>query len=279
MRTSNILISVLGIAGLAVAALIAWRWRRTPLIDTTRPAVETSGRAALDGLRTLAVVTSAGFIAGVLVPGLGGRLLMRVLAATSGAAAQGRLTDADEVVGEITSGGSISIILFVGVFGGLIAALGYLVVRRWLPTRAGPAGLVVGILLLGTIGVGDPMSPDNVDFAILRPTWLAVTLITFLALLFGVTFTAVAARLEAGMPTLGDRPAAIAAHAGLVPLLFPVLAVGAAAYVAGRAAIRGELAGVLASPPVRRVGHAIVGVAVTLTALNSARVIEEIISA
>ena len=279
MRTSNIIISLLGIAGLAVAAMIAWRWRRTPLIDTTRPAVETSGRAALDGLRTLAVVTSAGIIAGVLVPGLGGRLLMRVLAATSGGAAQGRRTEADEIVGRITSGGSISIIIFVGVFGGLIAALGYLVVRRWLPTRAGPAGLVTGIVLLGTIGVSDPMSPDNLDFAILRPTWLAVALIAFLALLFGVTFTALAARLEAGMPTLGDRPASIAAHAGLVVLLVPPVAVGAAGYVAGRAVIRGELAPTLATPAVRRAGHVVVGIAVVLSTLNSARVIAEILSA
>ena len=81
------------------------------------------------------------------------------------------------------------------------------------------------------------------------------------------------------MPTLGDRPAAIAAHAGLVPLLFPLLAVGAAGYVGGRALIRGELAPTLATPTVRRVGHVVVGIAVVLTTLNSARVIAEILSA
>ena len=197
----------------------------------------------------------------------------------SGDTAQGRLTDADEVVGEITAGGTIGIIVFAGLFAAVITAFGYLVVRRWLPRTAGPAGVVVGILLLGTMGVGDALSSDNVDFAILRPTWLAVTLIVVLALLFGVTFTALAARLEAGMPTLSSRPSSIAAHSGLVFVLFPPVALGAAAYVAGRAAIRGELAPVLATAPVRRAGHVVVGVAVALTALNSARVIEEIISA
>lgn len=204
---------------------------------------------------------------------------MRVLGATSGDPAQGLLTEADEVVGEITAGGSIAIVVFVGVFGGLLAAASYLVVRRWLPSRAGPAGVVMGILLLGTIGAGDALSPDNVDFAILGPTWLAVTLIVALALLFGVTFTAIAARLEAGMPTLSSRPSSIAAHASLVMVLLPPVALGAAAYVAGRAAIRGEVAPTLATPPVRRVGHVVVGIALALTTLNSARVVEEIISA
>lgn len=279
MRTANVIVSILGGAGVAVAAVIAWRWRQVPLLDPTRPTPETPGRAALDGLRTLAVVTSAGVIAGVLVPGLGGRLLMRVLGATSGAAAQGRVTDADEVVGEITAGGSIAIIVFVGIFGGLVAALGYLVARRWLPTTAGPAGIVIGIVLLGTIGVGDPMSPDNIDFEILRPTWLAITLIVFLALLFGVTFAALAARLDAGMPTLGDRASSYPAHAGLVVLLFPLLAAGAAVYVAARAGLRGRLLPVLARPSVRRAGFVVVGIATVAMALNCARVIEEIASA
>lgn len=55
MRTANVIVSSLGIAGVVAGAAVAWRWRRTPLIDATRPAVETSGRAALDGIRTLAV--------------------------------------------------------------------------------------------------------------------------------------------------------------------------------------------------------------------------------
>lgn len=279
MRAANVVISVLGITGVAVAAAFAWRWRRAPLLAEGRPTIETSGRAALDGLRTLAVATTAGVVAGVLVPGLGGRLLMRILGATSGDAAQGKLTEADEVVGEITTGGTIGIVIFVGLLGGLLAALAFVLVRRWLPTTAGPAGVVAGILLLGTIGVSDAMSPDNVDFAILRPTWLAVTLIVVVALLFGVTFTALAARLDAGMPTLGRRPSSIASHASLVFLSFPPLVVGAAAYVAGRAALRGRLALLLASSSVRRVGHIVVGVAVILAAVNSVAAIVEIVSA
>ena len=279
MRTANVIVSALGIAGVSVAAMFAWRWRRSPLIDTSRPAVETSGHAAVDGLRTLAVVLSAGVIAGLLVAGLGGRLLMRILGATSGDPAQGLLTEADEVVGDITAGGTIAIVFFVGLFGGLLAAALYLVVRRWLPATAGPAGIVMGILLLGTIGVGDAMSPDNVDFAILRPTWLAITLIVSVALLFGVTFTALASRLDVGMPMLSSRPSSIAAHAALVVLLFPLAGLVAALYVAGRAGFRGRLDPLLATPWVRHTGHVVIAVAVAVTTLNSGRVIEEIVSA
>ena len=50
-----------------------------PLVRAMYPAVESSGRSALDALRTLAVVIISGVIAGVLVAGLGGRFVMRVL--------------------------------------------------------------------------------------------------------------------------------------------------------------------------------------------------------
>lgn len=276
MRTANVVVSVLGVAALVVAGVCASRWRRSALI-VVRPSVpESSGRAALNALRTLAVATTSGVIAGVLVPGLGGRFVMRVLAATSGDAAQGKLTEANETVGDITLDGSIGVVVFVGLLGGVLAALGFVVLRRWLPTTAGPAGLIAGVLLLGTIGVSDAMSPDNADFAILHPTWLAVTLIVFLALLFGVTFTALAARLDAGMPALGRRPSSIAGHASLVFLAIPPLVIGAVAYVAGRATLRGRLEPVLARPAVRRIGHVVVGVAVVLAGVNSVRAIVEI---
>ena len=46
-------------------------------------------------VRSLAIAVSAGTIAGVLVGGLGSRLAMRIMAATSGDDAQGAITEAD----------------------------------------------------------------------------------------------------------------------------------------------------------------------------------------
>ena len=279
MRSANLIIVALGVAAVLGAVVIGWRWRGLPLVAPDRVPPKTSGRAALDGLRTLAVAMSAGVIAGTLVPGLGGRLVIRVLAATSGDAAQGARTDANEVVGAVTDGGTLAVIVFVGVLGGVLAALALVVVRRWLPSKAGPAGLAVGVLLLGTIGVGDALSPDNRDFAILRPTWLAVTLVVLTALLFGVTFTALAARLDTGMPTLGLRPSAVASHASLIVYLIPILFIFSVMYVAGRALIRGDLAPELASATARRVGHIVVAVATILAAIAAGDAIVEIITA
>jgi hypothetical protein len=122
---------------------------------------------------------------------------MRALAATSGSGAQGKLTEAGEVVGEITLGGSLGFLLFVGILLPLAAAFGFLVLRRLAPGPVWLTGLVFGTILLGTVGIDDPLARDNVDFVILRPLWLAVAAVIATALLFGVTFSAVAARLDA----------------------------------------------------------------------------------
>lgn len=278
MRSANLIVVILGIAGVATAAAIAWRWRSLPLLADLRPAVETRGGAAIDGLHTLAVAMAAGLIAGILVPGLGGRLVMRILGATS-SDAQGVRTDADQLVGEITFSGTSGLLIFVGVLGGVIAALAFLVVRRWLPTTAGPAGAVGGVLLLGTVGVSDAMSPDNTDFAVLGPTWLALSLVVALALLFGVTFTALAARLDAGIPNLVARPSSIASNAALIIFLIPTFLVGAVLYVSGRAVSRGRLRPLLTSTTSLRIGHAIVAIATIFATVSSIQAISEIISA
>jgi uncharacterized membrane protein len=84
-----------------------------------------------------------------------------------------------------------------GIFAPLAASLLFIPLRRILPRPAWIAGLLFGLWLLATVGVGDPLSPDNIDFSILSPTWLAVTLVCLTALLFGMTFSAVVALLDA----------------------------------------------------------------------------------
>lgn len=94
---------------------------------------------------TLAVVSGVG--SGLLVAGPGGRLAMRLLAATAGDAAQGRKTEAEEIVGRISVGGTIGLVIFVALFFGLATGVLFLLIRRWLPGgRLG--GLTYGALLL-----------------------------------------------------------------------------------------------------------------------------------
>jgi hypothetical protein len=265
MRVDNILLVSVCTAAVVVAATIAWRGRSLPVV-ASRVAPTTPGSAALDALRTLACVLTAGFVAGLLAVGLGGRLVMRTLAATSGMDAQGRFTEAGERVGEITLGGSIGFFVFAGLLIPLASSLVYIPLRRILPRPAWISGSLFGLLLLATFGVSDPLSPDNIDFAILSPTWLAVALVCLTALLYGVTFSAIVARLDGTLVPLdqlrSDAPRRRKlANLSLVWLLiaFP-LAAPAIAYVLVRALLHGRLAPTIESTPLRLVGYAAVGI-------------------
>lgn len=222
MRAANIVVVGLGLVSVAIAGSVSWNWRQLPLHARSATDLESNWRDRFrDAARTVGAAFSAGAIAGVLVLGLVGRLVMRILGATS-SRAQGSLTEAGETVGEITSGGTIGFLLFVGLLGGIVSAAGYLIIRSWLPTKAGSAGLVFGILMIGTLGVSDALSPSNIDFAILEPLWLAILLVVSTGFLFATTFTAVAARFDRLAQTPGRRGG----------LLYPVFVLGVAPPVA-----------------------------------------------
>jgi hypothetical protein len=218
----------------------------------------TPGATALDALRSLAAVSGAGIVAGVLVAGLGGRLFMRVMAATSGNGAQGKLTEAEEVVGDITFDGTLGFVIFVGIAFPLVASLMYLAVRHFLPNPVALGGAIFGVILLGGFGVTDPMSPDNVDFDILEPLWLAVVGITALALLFGVTFAALAARFDRAVRPLSAGWRHAWTHLPLLVLVLPPLVVVTALYVLLRVVLHGRTRETI-DGPVHKPGMVVVG--------------------
>ena len=274
----NLVLSVACGAGVAIAMVIAWRGRNLRVVsDPLRPP-QSALDSALDAVRSLATVLAAGLVAGLLVPGLGGRLVMRVLGATSGDRARGRLTEAGEVVGEITFGGSVGFVVFVGLLVPAAASLIYLVVRRLVPDQAWIGGLIFGALLLATIGVDDPLSSDNVDFRILTPLPLAVSLIVVTALLFGVTFAALAARLDRSMAGItAPGWANKIGYLSLIVLILPFLLVPAVAYVAVRAIASGRIGALLERRGVEVAGHALIVVAAIASTLVVVRTITEIL--
>ena len=257
MRAGNLLVVALGGAALLLALWIAWRGRRLPVYEP-REVPATPGASALDALRTIAAYAGAGAIAGFLVAGLGGRLFMRLMAATSGDA-QGMLTEAEETVGEVTFDGSLGFVIFIGILFPALAGLAYIGLRHFLPNPAALGGAIFGVILLGTLGVGDPMSPDNVDFEILEPLPLAVAGVTFLALLFGVTFAALATRFDAAVKPLSAGPGQIWKHLPLVFVIIPPIAVIAVVYVLLRVVLHGRTRPTL-DGPARKPGMVLVGV-------------------
>ncbi|GJM37789.1 MAG: hypothetical protein DHS20C19_11560 [Acidimicrobiales bacterium] len=177
---------------------------------------------------------AAGAIGGLLSIGMGSRLMMRVLAATS-PDATGRLTDADEIVGEV-SGGGTGFLLAAGTFIGVVGAVGYLGVRRLLPARSLVAGLV-GMGIAGGL-LARPsalLDPDNRDFAILEPRWLAVILCVVVIAIGPLMIAVLVDRWAPRWPTPG---LSLSGLAGLAPLallaLIPPLLLALAVIVAVR---------------------------------------------
>lgn len=175
----------------------------------------------------LTLAISSGVGAGILAAGAGGRLAMRLLAVTAGPTAQGRITEADQVVGRISAEGTLGFIVFTGLFFGAASGAAYLLLRRWLPGgRTG--GVAFGALLLVLAGTRlEPLRPGNPDFDLVGPGWVSVAAFAALVLFHGMLLAAVAGRLSRAVPLLALTPRAIIAH---VPLL--LLALGSVALVA-----------------------------------------------
>lgn len=272
---ANGLVWATGLAGMALATSWAWRWRALPVV-AERPMPGSPAQAALEGLRTVALSLWAGLATGLLVPGLGGRLLMRITAATSPPEVQGRLTDMQEAVGEITLGGTIGFLVFVGLFGGVLYGLAHPFARAVLPRRAGPAGVVAAVVLLGTVGVADPLSPENSDFALLTPAWLAVALVMLVTGVFGVAYTGLAARLERAVPRLSRRPSTWLAHLPLLLAAFPPIGAVTVVVAAGRALLHGRTspwAWPWSQPAVTALVTAAVGVATIRSLLAAGKIL------
>src|SRR5262245_9215591 len=159
-----------GLLALAGVVLIAvWGG-----LDTVRPAAETAASPVRAAVRRYlwwaTLVITSGLVSGILAAGAGGRLIMRLLAATS-PDAQGQLTEAGETVGRITYNGTMGFLIFGAVPLAMLAALLFALIHRWLP-RGRLAGLTFGLLLLITASTRlEPLRSSNPDFRLLSPTW------------------------------------------------------------------------------------------------------------
>jgi hypothetical protein len=148
-------------------------------------------RPPMEWPRYVAVSLGAGVAAGILAAGAGGRLVMRVLGATS-PDVHGLPTEAGETIGEITAGGTLAFFLFAGVPAGFLSGAFYALLAPLLP--AGRArGVFLGIVLLVLFATRiEPLRAESVDFLLLEPTWLAVLGFSALALFQGMLVAALA---------------------------------------------------------------------------------------
>lgn len=238
---------VLCLVALLLGIVLALKWGHLHFEPPASAQRATFGEQAKRVVWYLDILMIGGVVSGLLAAGAGGRLAMRLLAVTAGDGAQGRITEADEVVGKITVGGTIGFVVFGGLFAGFVAALIYLVLRRWLPSGRAGALALAGLLLV-TLGAHvEPLRSDNPDFNLVGPDWLAVSAFIALALLHTFVLFAVTARVSQSLPLVAATPRVALAYLPLV-LLLPTAVLGTAAVVV-------MLAGAAAStrPAVRRV--------------------------
>jgi hypothetical protein len=154
------------------------------------PAME---RATLADLRgpgaTLGAGVSGGFVAGVLIGGVGGRLAMFALRLTSDPSLNGVSTDDGFTIGRV----STETLFLLGVTAalGMAGGLFYLVIRRWIPS---PWRIPLMTLFFAVVGGAGVIGPSDVDFTRLSPLSLAVAF-----------FVAIPAAYGAMMPWMAER--------------------------------------------------------------------------
>ena len=215
----------------AVALVLVARWRTLELTPPAGPAALSRGGRLRRYLWWVELVLISTFLTGVLVVGAGGRLAMRLLGATAGDRAQRQLTEANEVVGKVTVGGTIGFIIFAGLTTAFVTTVLYLLVRRYLPA-AWLGGLAFGAGLLVVLGTrNEPLRPDNRDFDLLGPWWLSIIVFALLALVQGVALAAMTAGISRWLPLPGRNRRSAAYVLLLVPVL--VAPVGIALTVVG----------------------------------------------
>jgi hypothetical protein len=134
--------------------------------------------------RHLGTASLAGVIAGVVVGGLLGRVVMRVSGFTAGPGLVGVTTANGNRVGDITFGGTLTLVLFTGLASGLVGGIIYAVVEPWLRRVRPWHGFAYGVALLLAFGF-TVLEPSNFDFRRFGVSALNVAMFAALFVVFG----------------------------------------------------------------------------------------------
>ena len=197
--------------------------RPNPRVATSRVSL---GRLA-EPIRDIARGGLAGLLTGILVAGVGGRVVMR-LAALLVPEAAGQFTENGNRIGEITAGGSFALIL-VGVFFGLAGAVVWVVVSPWIPAGGRTRAVLAMPIAVALTGLS-LVQADNPDFRVLRHDAATVALLLALVALAGLTIAAFDAWLDRRLPGAGASGPADAVYLTLTVaggvLIFPIVVAG-----------------------------------------------------
>lgn len=182
------------------------------------------GRLALP-LRDIARGGLAGLLAGILVAGIGGRLVMRAAALLVPEAA-GRFTENGNRVGDITLSGTLGLVVGGGLFFGLAGATVWVVVSPWLPGGVRLRAVLAMPVAVALAGVS-LVHAGNPDFRVLRHDVATVVLLLILVALAGLAISLVDSWLDRHLPQANRSASADGIYLALTAagggLVFPVV--------------------------------------------------------
>jgi hypothetical protein len=133
-------------------------------------------------LRRRVTAFGLGAAVGLLVGGIGGRIVMRLIA-DANPSSFGKETSSEATIGAFTIGGTLNFLIQIGLVVGGLVGLAYLGIRRFLPVgllRAPAYGMVLVVVATGLI-----IEFNIHDFAIL-PKALSVALFGLLLFVYGL---------------------------------------------------------------------------------------------
>ncbi|MEP6638501.1 MAG: hypothetical protein ABJC39_04060, partial [Chloroflexota bacterium] len=139
----------------------------------------------------------AGAIAGILVAGVGGRIVMR-LAALLVPAASGGTTENGNRIGDITLSGSLGLVL-IGLVIGLMGGTIWVMVSPWIPGARLARAILAMPIAVALVGNG-LIEDSNEDFFILRHDPTVVALLVGLVALAGFGIAMIDSWLERRLP-------------------------------------------------------------------------------
>ena len=148
-------------------------------------------------LRDIARGGISGAIVGIVVGGLGGRVVMRV-AAILHPDAVGALTENGNRIGDITMGGTLFLVLF-GLIFCVLAGVLWVIVSPWIPGQTGVRALLTAGV---AIAIGTPLLiiGRNPDFVILDHDPGVVALLVALVGLIGLSIALLDSWLDRRLP-------------------------------------------------------------------------------
>lgn len=182
---------------------------------------------AWEVIREIAIGGVAGLLGGILVVGLGGRLFMRISALLDPGAA-GQVTSNGEVIGRVTLNGTLALVMFAGLYFGVVAGVLWVIASPWIPGRRAARAAVTGVIAT-CVAAFFVIRAAELDFRRLDPAAANVMMLLVLAGALGVAVALIDGGLRRRLPPIDRVAPAAPGYAavtilGLVMLIAPVQA-------------------------------------------------------